>query len=105
MAELALIGGAVRRRVTATAMGSSALLLSVVCLWSLAPRAAADDGTQGPVGNVDPFVGTMTGAANFGTGGGGGNTFPGASLPFGMIGFGPDTEPALRNGPSGYSYE
>ena len=105
MAGLALIGGAVWRRVTATATGGSALLLSVVCLLSLAPRAAADDVTQGPVGNVDPFVGTTSGAPNFGTGGGGGNTFPGASLPFGMIGFGPDTEPALRNGPSGYSYE
>ncbi len=42
---------------------------------------------------VNPFVGTLPGAADFGTGGGAGNTFPGATLPFGMVALSPDTYP------------
>ena len=30
-------------------------------------------------------MGTLPGAADFGTGGGAGNTFPGATVPFGMV--------------------
>lgn len=40
---------------------------------------------------VNPFVGTDASAANFGTGGGAGNTYPGATVPFGMVQWSPDT--------------
>ena len=73
------------------------------CLVLVAPAGAL--GATGPVGLVDPFVGTDDGAPNYGTGGGGGNTFPGATLPFGMLGWSPDTIPAQRNTPAGYSYD
>ncbi len=53
---------------------------------------------------VNPFVGTQSGAADFGTGGGAGNTFPGATLPFGMVQFSPDTAPSLDNFSGGYTY-
>src|SRR3954452_18897506 len=53
---------------------------------------------------VDPFVGTASGARDFGTGGGAGNTFPGAVVPFGMVQFSPDTSPGRVNFAGGYSY-
>ena len=40
---------------------------------------------------VNPFVGTDASAANYGTGGGAGNTYPGAALPFGMVQWSPET--------------
>ncbi len=66
------------------------LLTAVLLLAATAPGAAA----RGLVDDVNPFVGTLPGAANFGTGGGAGNTFPGATTPFGMVAFSPDTSPA-----------
>jgi predicted alpha-1,2-mannosidase len=54
---------------------------------------------------VNPFNGTRAGAGNFGTGGGAGNTFPGPTLPFGMIQWGPDTSPSSINIGGGYSYD
>jgi predicted alpha-1,2-mannosidase len=63
------------------------------------PADAAEDFTP----FVDPFVGTEAGAPNFGTGGGGGNTFPGAVVPFGMVQFSPDTWPGTANS-AGYVY-
>src|SRR5438105_12937734 len=39
---------------------------------------------------VNPYVGTKPGAPDMGTGGGAGNTFPGADVPFGMVQFSPD---------------
>lgn len=56
-----------------------------------------------PATLVNPFVGTQTGATDFGTGGGAGNTFPGATLPFGMVQFSPDTSFSDNFG-GGYSY-
>jgi predicted alpha-1,2-mannosidase len=53
---------------------------------------------------VNPFSGTDAGAPDFGTGGGAGNTFPGATRPFGMLNWSPDTTPSLVNSPGGYSY-
>src|SRR4051795_9943787 len=53
---------------------------------------------------VNPFSGTDAGAPDFGTGGGAGNTYPGATLPFGMLNWSPDTTPSLVNSPGGYSY-
>ncbi|HMU26791.1 MAG TPA: GH92 family glycosyl hydrolase [Solirubrobacterales bacterium] len=55
-------------------------------------------------GLVNPFVGTEASAPDFGTGGGAGNTFPGATMPFGMVAFGPDTIPSLTNFTAGYTY-
>ena len=53
---------------------------------------------------VNVFVGTQSGAEDFGTGGGGGNTFPGATLPFGMLQFSPGTAPSTDNFSGGYTY-
>ena len=55
-------------------------------------------------GHVNPFNGTQAGAADFGTGGGAGNTFPGATMPFGMVQFSPDTLPGVDAFGGGYSY-
>ena len=55
-------------------------------------------------GLVNPFTGTEASAPDFGTGGGAGNTFPGATLPFGMVAFGPDTIPGLTNFTAGYTW-
>jgi predicted alpha-1,2-mannosidase len=53
----------------------------------------------GRAAQVDPFAGTMPGPHTFG----GGHNFPGASLPFGMVQWSPDTTPADREG-GGYDY-
>jgi len=47
-----------------------------------------------PVGFVDPFIGT----------GGHGHTFPGATMPFGMVQLSPDTRKDSWDGCSGYHY-
>src|SRR5918992_3074126 len=49
---------------------------------------------QSPTAYVDPFVGT----------GGHGHTFPGATMPFGMVQLSPDTRLAGWDGCSGYHY-
>nr|WP_185839873.1 GH92 family glycosyl hydrolase [Amycolatopsis balhimycina] len=51
---------------------------------------------------VNPFVGTRPGGADHGTGGGAGNTFPGAVVPFGMVQWSPDT---VKSQPGGYFYD
>ena len=48
-------------------------------------------------------MGTLPGASDFGTGGGAGNTFPGATVPFGLAVFGPDSFPSADGLPS-YNY-
>ena len=53
---------------------------------------------------VDLFTGTDAAHPDFGTGGGAGNTFPGATLPFGMIQWSPDTIPSSVNVGGGFSY-
>jgi predicted alpha-1,2-mannosidase len=53
---------------------------------------------------VNPFNGTQPGAADYGTGGGAGNTFPGPFTPFGMMQFSPDTSPGSKNSGGGYAY-
>ncbi|MEC3980339.1 GH92 family glycosyl hydrolase [Amycolatopsis sp. H20-H5] len=47
---------------------------------------------------VNPFVGTRPGGQDHGTGGGAGNTFPGAVSPFGMVQWSPDTVKAQHGG-------
>ncbi len=49
-------------------------------LFLFAPSAFAQSSTT-PYDSVDPLIGTA----------GGGNTFPGATLPFGMVQWSPDT--------------
>jgi predicted alpha-1,2-mannosidase len=66
--------------------------------------ATGDSQTRNFTAEVNPFVGTQSGAADFGTGGGAGNTYPGAVLPFGMLQFSPDTSPSLDNFSGGYTY-
>ena len=75
------------------------LLTAVLLLAATAPGAAA----RGLVSDVNPFVGTMPGAADFGTGGGAGNTFPGATMPFGMVVAQPRHDPGARASPR-YGY-
>ena len=53
---------------------------------------------------VNPFMGTDSGALDFGTGGGAGATYPGATLPFGMAQFSPDTFPSTTNSAGGYTF-
>ncbi|MEA2274812.1 MAG: hypothetical protein QOI98_3520, partial [Solirubrobacteraceae bacterium] len=65
---------------------------------------AATTGATDPAARVDVFAGTDAGAPDFGTGGGAGNTFPGAVLPFGMVQFSPDTLPGERAFGGGYTY-
>jgi predicted alpha-1,2-mannosidase len=60
----------------------------------LAGAAAAD-----PASRVDVFAGTMPGPHTFG----GGHNYPGASLPFGMVQWSPDTAPAPAHS-GGYDY-
>jgi predicted alpha-1,2-mannosidase len=65
-------------------------------LGCLTPAA----GATGPAARVDPFAGTRPGPRSFG----GGHNFPGASVPFGMVQWSPDTTPADRDGRAGYDY-
>lgn len=73
---------------------AGALLLVVfVSLFSPAPTAAAADATP-LIHWVNPFIGTSSG----------GNTFPGATLPFGMAQLCPDMSPKRVNGGACYVY-
>ncbi|MCG6499625.1 GH92 family glycosyl hydrolase [Kitasatospora sp. A2-31] len=55
-----------------------------------------------PAGSVNPYVGTRPDAPDWGNGGAAGNTFPGASAPFGMLQWSPDTA-TYQHG--GYAYD
>jgi len=68
-----------------------AALMILTC--SLSP-SAADEKTMDPVRLADPFIGT----------GGHGHTYPGATLPFGMVQLSPDTRLSGWDGCSGYHY-
>jgi predicted alpha-1,2-mannosidase len=57
--------------------------LSILLLACMAPSRAFSQANSSPYDWVDPFIGT---AAD-------GNTFPGATVPFGMIQWSPDTRP------------
>jgi predicted alpha-1,2-mannosidase len=67
-------------------------------LLALALAAPAASGA-GFADHVDVFAGTEPGPRTFG----GGHNFPGATLPFGMVQWGPDTVPAERHS-GGYDY-
>jgi predicted alpha-1,2-mannosidase len=78
--------------------------VALVLLAGAAPGAAPAAPPPNVAKYVNPFSGTDAGAPDFGTGGGAGNTFPGATRPFGMLNWSPDTTPSLVNSPGGYSY-
>ncbi|WP_222426641.1 GH92 family glycosyl hydrolase [Amycolatopsis rhizosphaerae] len=63
-----------------------------------AGAAGPGQGQQDLARWVNPFVGTRPGGADQGTGGGAGNTFPGAVVPFGMVQWSPDTVKAQHGG-------
>ena len=63
-----------------------------------AERVTIDD----PARYVNPFIGTKAGGIDFGHGGGAANTFPGATTPFGMVQFSPDTAVHQHGG---YQYD
>jgi predicted alpha-1,2-mannosidase len=67
--------------------GVTAALLAV----SVAVAMPGDASGRDAASWVNPFVGTDASAANYGTGGGAGNTYPGATVPFGMVQWSPDT--------------
>ncbi len=71
-------------------LGAALAALAVAC----PPRSSA-----GVTRFVNPLAGTRPGPGTFG----GGHNFPGASLPFGMVQFGPDTSPAEKHS-GGYDY-
>lgn len=56
-----------------------------------AGAAQVADATMNLTQYVNPFAGSAIAAADFGTGGGAGMTFPGAAVPFGMMKWSPDT--------------
>ena len=66
------------------------ILLSVACLLAIKYGDAQKDLSS----LVNPFIGT----------GGHGHTYPGASMPFGMMQLSPDTRMADWDGSSGYHY-
>ncbi len=55
---------------------------------------------------VNPFIGTEWAGRSYGYGGSSGQTFPGATVPFGMAQFSPDSgpTPSWALDPSGYTY-
>ncbi|HEX3593145.1 MAG TPA: GH92 family glycosyl hydrolase [Pseudonocardiaceae bacterium] len=81
-----------------------ALMIGTAAVATAAPRAAPRAATAaGDVAQyVDTFLGTQPGAADQGTGGGAGNDFPGADVPFGMVQWSPDT---VTMQPGGYFYQ
>ncbi|MBS1843603.1 MAG: GH92 family glycosyl hydrolase [Actinobacteria bacterium] len=71
-----------------------ALGLGLIALWASPAGAAADLASH-----VDVFAGTRPGPRTFG----GGHNYPGATLPFGMVQWSPDTTPAAA-GSGGYDH-
>jgi predicted alpha-1,2-mannosidase len=78
------------------ARGVSTIAVTFALLASFAPAARA----AGLADHVDPFAGTRPGPGTFG----GGHNFPGATVPFGMVQWSPDTTPADKNQRAGYDY-
>jgi len=74
---------------------AAAILALALALAAAAPAASAGD----LAGRVNPFAGTRPGPGTFG----GGHNFPGATLPFGMVQFGPDTTPSAPHS-GGYDH-
>jgi predicted alpha-1,2-mannosidase len=75
------------------AISATAALASLALVVPAAAGAGLAD-------HVHVFAGTRPGPGTFG----GGHNFPGATVPFGMVQWSPDTTPADRNGRGGYDY-
>jgi putative alpha-1,2-mannosidase len=71
-------------------MKKSAFVLFISIAFSLLTNAQ-----KSPVVYVNPFIGT----------GGHGHTYPGATMPFGMVQLSPDTRLEGWDGCSGYHYD
>jgi putative alpha-1,2-mannosidase len=84
--------------------GMRRAIVTVLIALAAAPPAARAVEPPDLGAYVNVFAGTQAGAADFGTGGGAGNTFPGATVPFGMVQWSPDTDPSTENFSGGYSY-
>jgi len=83
----------VQRLIRRAGIAIAVALASLALVVPTAPGAGLAD-------HVRVFAGTRPGHDTFG----GGHNFPGASLPFGMVQWSPDTTPADRNGRGGYDY-
>jgi predicted alpha-1,2-mannosidase len=88
----------IRRSLSAVALGAALATLGASVPAQAEPASDTTDLAQ----YVNPFVGTKPGGTDFGTGGGAGNTFPGAVAPFGMVQWSPDTD---KSQPGGYYYD
>jgi predicted alpha-1,2-mannosidase len=75
---------------------AAAIAVGALLALALVPPSAP---AAGPGGLVNVFAGTEPGGGAFG----GGHNFPGATMPFGMVQWGPDTVPADRHS-GGYDY-
>jgi predicted alpha-1,2-mannosidase len=73
---------------------ATAAALALLALFAPASRGA------GLADRVHVFAGTRPGHDTFG----GGHNFPGATVPFGMVQWSPDTTPSDRNGRGGYDH-
>ncbi|GAA0220282.1 GH92 family glycosyl hydrolase [Saccharothrix mutabilis subsp. mutabilis] len=76
----------------------AAAATALAVLHPVQAKARSDD----PARLVNPFVGTQPGGPDHGTGGGAGNNFPGADVPFGMVQWSPDT---VTRQHGGYAYQ
>src|SRR6266545_6579042 len=74
-----------RRRIAILTVAT--MVFSVAPTMSVSAAAPVDDLARW----VNPYTGTKPGGPDQGTGGGAGNTFPGADVPFGMVQWSPDT--------------
>ncbi|HVC29023.1 MAG TPA: GH92 family glycosyl hydrolase [Gammaproteobacteria bacterium] len=78
---------------------NSLLRLAILCaLIALAGNAVAESAAPSPAASVDPLIGSANG----------GNTFPGASLPFGMLQWSPENTRGHHDhvaAPGGYQYD
>ncbi|WP_082404552.1 GH92 family glycosyl hydrolase [Saccharothrix sp. NRRL B-16348] len=90
--------GTSKVRTTFTLAAVMGLSAALAVAHPVASRAQPDDLARW----VNPFVGTQPGGPDHGTGGGAGNNFPGADVPFGMVQWSPDT---VTRQHGGYAYE
>lgn len=81
-------------RAPSARIGLVALLVLCGCAAAFPSVSAA-----GPAAEVDPFAGSVDGPHSFGRG----NTFPGATVPFGMVQWSPDTT-TVPGHLAGYDY-
>lgn len=97
-----------RRVHPASVVAALTAAVALVVGLGVVPAAAAPGAMQpvaDPASLVDPLIGTGVATSGNGSGGiaGGGDTFPGPDMPFGMIQWSPDTSPQRQNG-GGYWY-